>query len=70
MNLSDAKKPTISIIYDSIIEVYPKLNKQDIDIYNCYRKIIIEEISNFYDNEKITEIISIQKILSRIIKEC
>jgi len=66
MNFYDIKKPTISIVYDSILEIYPRLNKQNLDNYNCYRKVIIEEISNSYDGEKIF----IQKILSRIINEC
>ncbi len=64
------KKPTVSIVYESIIEVYPKLAKQNTNAYYCYRIVIIEEISSFYDSEKLTEIKSIQRILNRFAKEC
>ncbi len=42
---TESTKPTVSIVYDSIIEIYPKLNKQDKSIYECYRKIIVKVMS-------------------------
>ncbi len=67
---TESTKPTVSIVYDSIIEIYPKLNKQDKSIYECYRKIIVKVISQYYNNIDITEIDTIKLILSKMIKEC
>jgi len=63
-------KPTLRIVYDSIIEVYPKLHTADTNQYKCIRKIIIEEIATFYENTQSKEVLTLQIILSRILKEC
>jgi len=68
MSSSGSSKPTLAIVYDSILEIYPKLKDEKID-YKCKRKVIIEELTNLYDtNKKPQEII--KKILSRFIHEC
>ncbi len=70
MQDKQATKPTVAIVYDSIISVYPKLNKRDKDTYNCYRKVIIQKIAEDYDSSNTNEIDTIKYILSRILKEC
>lgn len=61
---------TLSAIYDSILDIYPKFYTQEQSIYNCYRKVIINEISSFYDSQFLDELDMIKSILSRMIKEC
>ena len=70
MAQQEAKKPTLAIVYDSILSIYPKLQTQNKDKYNCYRKIIIEEITNFYDTKIKNEKEYIKIILSKMLQEC
>jgi len=70
MSYQEATKPTLAIVYDSIIEVYPKLRTKNKEQYDCYRKIIIEQITNYYDSNTIDEKKSIKIILDRLIKVC
>ena len=63
-------KPTLSIVYDSIIEVYPKLYTKDREQFDCYRKIIIESITTYYDIQDFRERDAIKSILNKILKEC
>ena len=67
MTAIKATKPTLAIVYDSILVVYPKLSSKN---YKCIRKVIIEEIASFYETSESKEIESIIKILSRTLKEC
>jgi len=70
LHAAQSTKPTVSIIYDSIIEVYPKLNKKDTAMYECHRAIIIKTITKYYDNKLISELDTIKIILSQMIQEC
>lgn len=65
-----ATKPTLAIIYDSILQVYPKLKTESQERYNCHRKIIIEQITDYYDKKNRAEKESLVIILSKMIQEC
>ena len=66
----DNTKPTLAIMYDSIIEVYPKFNNKGKKAYECYRAVIINAITTYYDNKAISELDTIKLILSQMIQEC
>ena len=63
-------KPTLAIVYDSILKVYPRLKTESQERYNCYRKIIIEQITDYYDKKSRAEKESLVIMLSKMLQEC